>query len=129
MMTTRYRDKALQADLNLGVDIGTKRSPAGGTLSSPQIGIHSFAHGQAKVSATWVPGAVNVGSRVSTTIVVSGANLGDFVLRSFSLDVQGLTFTADVTAPNTVTVTLANLTGSVVNLASGTLAVAVLPSR
>ncbi len=128
-MATRYRDLALQEDLNIGVGTGTRRHPAGGTLTGTQIGIHSLAVGQAKVTATWDPGAVAAGGKVSTTITVAGAALGDFVLRSFSLDVQGLTFTADVSAANTVTVTLANLTGSAVDLASGTLAVVVLKAR
>jgi hypothetical protein len=128
-MATRYRDLALQEDLNVGVSTGTRRHPAGGTLTGTQIGIHSIAVGQVKVTATWDPGEVAAGGKVSTTITVAGATLGDFVFRSFSLDVQGLTFTADVTATNTVTVTLANLTGAAVDLASGTLAVLVLKSK
>ena len=47
---------------------------------------------------------------------------------SFSLDVTDLTLTADVTAANTVTAVLANLSGGAVNLSSGTLKVVVLKS-
>ena len=128
-MATRYRDLILQENLNIGASTGTQRNPAGGTLSGTQIGIHSFAHGQLGVEATWDPGSVAAGGKVSTTITVLGAALQDFVLRSFSLDLQGLTLTADVTAADTVTVTLANLTGTAVDLASGTLRVAVLPCK
>ena len=128
-MTTRYRDLALQEDLNVGVETGERRHPAGGTLSGTQIGIHSLAVGQLQVAATWNPGEVAAGAKVSTTITVAGAALGDFVMRSFSLDLQELTLTADVVATNTVELVLANLTGSAVDLGSGTLRVLVLKSR
>jgi len=128
-MATRYRDLALQEDLNVGVGTGERRHPAGGTLAGTQIGLHSLAIGQAKVEATWDPGEVAAGAKVSTTITVAGAALGDFVMRSFSLDLQELTLTADVLATNTIEVVLANLTGAAVDLGSGTLRVLVLKSR
>jgi hypothetical protein len=61
-------------------------------------------------------------------VTVTGAALGDFVLVSFSLDVADLTLTAAVTATNTVTAQLSNLTGSAVDLGSGTVKVLVLKS-
>jgi hypothetical protein len=66
------------------------------------------------------------GDETATDITVEGANLGDFVLASFSLDVTDLTLTADVTAADTVTVVLANNTGAGVDLASGTVRVLVI---
>lgn len=128
-MATRYYDKALQENLNTGTGTGTRRSPAGGTLTGTQIGIHSFAVGQAKVSATWDPGSVAAGASISTTVTVSGAALGDFVLTSFSLDLQGMDIGGYVSATNTVTVILSNLTGAAIDLGSGTLAVLVLKAR
>ena len=62
-----------------------------------------------------------------TEITVPGAKLGDFAFVSFSLDVADLSVTADVTAANTVTVTMNNNTGGAVDLASGTLRVKVVP--
>ena len=121
-------EKIVQEDLNVGVGAVTVTAPGGGTLASTQIGIHSLAVGQVKVTATWDPASVAAGSKISTTVTVSGASLGDFVLASFSLDLQELTLTCYVSASNTVEVVLANLTGSAVDLASGTLAVLVLKS-
>lgn len=121
-------EKVVQQDLNVGVGAVNVTAPGGGTLASTQIGIHSLSVGQVKVTGTWDPGSVAAGAKVSTTLTVSGASLGDFVLRSFSLDIQELTLTADVSAANTVEVVLANLTGAAVDLASGTLAVIVLKS-
>jgi len=121
-------EKIVQEDLNVGVGAVTVTAPGGGTLASTQIGIHSLAVGQVKVTATWDPASVAAGSKISTTVTVSGASLGDFVLASFSLDLQELTLTCYVSASNTVEVVLANLTGSAVDLASGTLAVIVLKS-
>jgi len=77
-------------------------------------------------SVTWDPAAILDGDMESKDITVTGAALGDFVLVSFSLDTADLTLTAQVTATNTVTATLANNTGASVNLASGTCYVRVL---
>jgi hypothetical protein len=127
-MTTAYYEKALTEDLNVGTSTAVKRNPNGGTITGTQIGVHTFAVTGKAVTSTWNPASVASGSKVSTTVTVTGAALGDFVLRSFSLDVQELSFTADVSATNTVEVVLANLTGSAVDLGSGTLKVAVLKS-
>ena len=127
-MATAYYEKICQQDIDAGVGTGTKRNPGGGTLTTTQVGVHTFGIGQAATTGTWDPGSVAAGGKVSTTLTVSGAALGDFVLRSFSLDIQELTLTADVSATNTVEVVLANLTGSAVDLASGTLKVLVLQS-
>jgi hypothetical protein len=81
-----------------------------------------------KVTATWDPASVASGATVTTTVTVSGASLGDFTLESFSLSLAGLQLTSYVSAANTVTAVLSNLTGSAVDLASGTLSVLVLKS-
>jgi len=128
-MSVAYYELLCQEDLDVGIDATTKRNPGGGTLAATQVGIHSLAVGQLKTSTAWNPDSVSAGSKVSTTVTVSGAALGDFVLASFSLDIQELTMTANVSATNTVEVVLANLTGAAVNLASGTLAVLVLKSK
>lgn len=119
----------LSEDMQLGTSAGTKTAPGGGTLTGTKIGIHTLAVGMAGVEAAWDPGEIAVGASTSTTVTVSGASLGDFALRSFNLDLQGLTLTADVISDNTVEVVLANLTGAAVNLGSGTLRVAVLKCK
>lgn len=128
-MPIAYYELLAQEDLDVGVDTTIKRNPGGGTLAATQVGIHSLAVGQAKATATWNPASVAAGSKVSTTVTVSGAALGDFAIASFSLDIEELTMTANVSAANTVEVVLANLTGAAVDLASGTLSVLVLKSR
>jgi hypothetical protein len=127
-MSTAYYDLLLTEDLNLGTGTGTKRNPGGGSLTGTQVGIHSFGVGTAAATATWNPGSIASGAEEAKEITVSGAALGDFVLVSFSLDVSDLTLTANVTAENTVTAVLANLTGAAVNLAEGTVKVLVLKS-
>lgn len=78
-------------------------------------------------SATWDAGAIANGAMESKDITVTGAAIGDFVLASMGVDVVDLGVVAQVTATNTVTVTLLNNTGGSVNLASTTVRVAVLP--
>lgn len=72
-------------------------------------------------NTTWDPGSIADGDMEATSVTVSGAELGDFALASFSLDVSDLTVSASVTASNTVTVVFANNTGAPVDLGSGTL--------
>lgn len=76
-------------------------------------------------TATYDPPSIAAGSSATTNVGVSGAALGDFVEASFSLDLQGLTLTASVTAANQVTVVLSNNTAGAIDLGSGTLRVRV----
>lgn len=76
-------------------------------------------------SATYDPPSLADGAGTSTTVTVTGAALGDFAIPSFSLDLQGITVTAYVSSANTCTVRFQNETGGVLDLASGTLRVAV----
>jgi hypothetical protein len=126
-MATAYIDTALQEDLNVGTGTAEVRAPGGGVIVGTQIGIHSFGRGQARASASWDPGSIAVGAETSTTVTVTGAQLGDFVLASYSIDIQELTISASVSAADTVEVVLANNTSASVDLASGTVYVLVLP--
>lgn len=72
-------------------------------------------------SATYNPPNLNNGTQTTTTVTVTGAALGDFVLPSFSLDLQGIELTAYVSAADTVTCLLRNDTGGAIDLGSGTL--------
>lgn len=121
-------EKIVQEDLNVGVGSVNVTAPGGGTLASTKIGIHSLAVGQVQVTGTWNPASIASGATETTTLTVSGASLGDYTLSSFSVSLAGLQLTSYVSAANTVTVVLSNLTGAAVNLASGTLAVLCLKS-
>lgn len=72
-------------------------------------------------SATFNPGSLADGAGETTTVTVAGAALGDYADASFSLDLQGITVTAWVSATNTVSVRFQNETGGTIDLASGTL--------
>ena len=97
-----------------GATIGST-SPAGGKSAS-LIKRHFSG------SKTWDPGSVAVGGSVTTTVTVTGATLANSeVTVGFSLDLAGLTLTGYVSAADTVTVVLANLTSGAVDLGSGTL--------
>lgn len=71
-------------------------------------------------SGTWDPASVANGASTTTTVSVTGAVMGDHVTVSFSLDLLGCSLSGFVSAANTVTVVLSNLSGGAVNLASGT---------
>lgn len=66
------------------------------------------------------------GAKQLTSVTVPGASLGDFVVASCSLDLQGLSLTAYVSAANTVQIDMANNTGGAVDIASAVYAGAVL---
>lgn len=72
-------------------------------------------------SATYDPISLVDGAGVTTTVTVTGAALGDYAEASFSLDLQGITLTAWVSASNTVSVRFQNESGGTLDLASGTL--------
>jgi hypothetical protein len=121
----------VQEDLNVGVSTGvTVSNPGGGTLSGKQICLASFGVGQASATATWAPGAIAAGDYATTTIAVTSAAVGDYVVASHDkILTSPLAISAHVSAAGVVTVVLYNLTGSSVTPASGTLKVLVLASR
>jgi hypothetical protein len=67
------------------------------------------------------------GNEEAFVVTVPGAQLGDFAFVSFSIDVTDLELSAQVTAANTVTVSLSNNTGGTIDLGAGTLRVKVVP--
>ncbi len=72
-------------------------------------------------SATYDPPSLADGAGATTTVTVTGATLGDYADATFSLDLQGITVTAWVSAANTVSVRFQNESGGTLDLASGTL--------
>ena len=61
------------------------------------------------------------GSTQQTTVTVTGASVGDRASAVMSLANYGLIYSAEVTSTDTVTVTQRNVSGSAIDLASGTL--------
>ncbi len=77
-------------------------------------------------SEIWNPGNVADGEMIANDVTVTGAVLGDYAIASFSLDVADLVLDAQVTAADTVTVTLTNDgIDAGVNLSEGTIYVRV----
>ncbi|MBA2338844.1 MAG: hypothetical protein H0V88_00465 [Pyrinomonadaceae bacterium] len=70
----------------------------------------------------WDPPLMANGETVTTSVTVSGAHSGDVVALGFtSINAGGWQISGQVTASDTVTITLTNQTGSTANLNSGTL--------
>jgi len=77
-------------------------------------------------SATYDAPNVASGAQTTTTVTVTGAQLGDKVETiTLGLSAGGMVVTGYVSAADTVTVVLTNLSGAAVNLASTTLTVEV----
>ena len=74
-------------------------------------------------SATYDPPSLADGAGATTTVTATGCALGDLASASFSLDTQGITITAWVSAANTVSVRFQNESGGPLDIASGTLKV------
>ena len=85
-----------------------------------------LANGILNASAVYDPPSLATNTQATTPVTATGAALGDFVLVSFSLDLQGIVIKGYVSAANTVTVVFLNNTAGTLDLASGTLFVRVL---
>lgn len=72
------------------------------------------------VSATIDPASVATGAGLTGTVVATNAVLGDFILVSAEESLGGLDISAYVSAADTVTWLLQNVTGGAVDLASNT---------
>jgi hypothetical protein len=93
-----------------------------GSLSGPGLRLAQYTG-----SATYDPPSLLTLTGTTTTVTATGASLGDFASATFSLDLQGITVTAWVSAANTVSVRFQNDTTGTIDLASGTLRVNVVP--
>lgn len=78
-------------------------------------------------AATYDTASLADAAGATTTITVRGAALGDYVIGSFGLDLQGITATWYVSATDTVSVRIQNESGGTIDLASTTLRCRVLP--
>ena len=73
--------------------------------------------------ATYDPPSIAAGASVTTTIILTGAAIGDAVYASFSQYNANIEISAAVSSSNTVTVKFKNTGAAPVDLASGTLTV------
>jgi hypothetical protein len=92
---------------NAWVDVGFSASPLTG-------------------SATYDAPSIAAGASTTTTVTVTGAELGDDASARLAISAGGLSMTQYVSAADTVTVVLANLSGGAIDLASTTLTAEVI---
>jgi hypothetical protein len=83
--------------------------------------------GMLEGSVTYDLASLVDGVGATTTVTVTGAALGDFVLVSHGVDLQGILMTAYVSAADTVSVRFQNETAGTLDLASSTIRVRVIP--
>ncbi|WP_217568808.1 hypothetical protein [Mesorhizobium sp. GbtcB19] len=130
----RSQSAAIDADANgpaeFAVDAGNKLRLLSQPTTSAATPYSSTGeiqvNGQLSATGTWDPASTANGASSSTTITVTGAAVGDMALASLSTVTAGnWHISAIVTSANTVTVSLENVTGATVDLASGTLKVSV----
>jgi hypothetical protein len=116
-------------------------TPTGNRLASnkfgPLVTTYSFPNAtnnflfnnmELQAASAWEPGVIAAGASVSTTFTLTGAAVGNsnLCLVGAPYDLKGLTATAHVSAPNTVRIVVANLTGAEQTLGSGTWKVQIL---
>ena len=70
-------------------------------------------------------GSISDDTELEEDVTVTGAALGDFAVASMGVDTVAAQLTASVTAADTVTVVISNVSGSAIDLASQTLSVKV----
>jgi hypothetical protein len=96
-------------------------------FASPYVGeVHAYAGFQTHFlygSATWDAADIATGASTTTTVTVTGAELGDIVRASHSISLSGCSLSGYVSSADTVTVVLTNNTGGNVKLGSGTVRV------
>jgi hypothetical protein len=70
-------------------------------------------------TAAYTPAAIANGASITVAVSVPGAQVGGHVFATYSADMQGLTHSAEVSAADTVTITVTNYKGAPVTLAAG----------
>jgi hypothetical protein len=115
-----------------GTDAQRPGSPAAGmTRYNTTSNVFEYYNGTAwiqpntfslKNSTTWDPGSIGANSSTTTTLTVTGAALGDPVTISKTSGAysNGEIYDAFVSATNTVTIRLSNLSGGTFDIASAT---------
>ena len=112
---------------NVGADVTTLVSTTGYSelVLSGNNQLPAFSNFPLMTSATYDPPSLANGDGVTTTVAVTGAEVGDFVDVSFSQNLQGIILTAYAYQTDGVAIRFQNESGGVVDLASGTLSVIV----
>lgn len=109
------------------IDSNAGATVSGAAISNPAPVFQTFGTINLQASATWDPGSLVDGAgETSSSITVTGAALGDFVMVSAPYDLQGITCNGYVSSSNNVKIRIQNETGVTIDLASGTWRVKVI---
>lgn len=92
---------------------------------APKIPFNNLT-GISTASVTVNPPSLTPNTGFNTTVSVSNAQFGDFVLVSFSLDTQDLIVIGHVSNIGSVTVRFQNSTAGTIDIASGILSVRII---
>jgi len=128
-VTNLVTDLAAKAPLASPALTGTPSAPtAAVTTNTTQVATTAYVRSQWLENSVTNDPANLAAAAVDTiqTLTVTGAAVGDYCVASFSLDLQGVTLLAWVSAANTTKFQFQNKTAGAVNLASGTVRVRVL---
>jgi len=120
---------SVRASLNSVIDVINGDAPAsdvvGVSLTAGVTGVLPLANGGTGAvltgSKTYDPASMLTLTQVSTTVTVTGAAVGDYVLLSHSVTLAGVSLTGYVSATDTVTAVYFNGSSGTVDVASGTL--------
>ena len=83
-------------------------------------------HHVAELEATWDPASVGSNSETHEDVTMPGATMGDMILCSIDVDIQGLDLVAHVTSPGVITVGLHNPGAGAVDIGSCNLHIVLL---
>lgn len=97
-------------------------------LRADAKGAHDPLRGILRASGAITPGAISANDGTTGTVTVTGAALGDFVLFGYGADLNaGIILSAWVSAADTVTWQMRNVTSGSITPASSTIYFCVLP--
>jgi hypothetical protein len=145
--TSGYLGLGVSSNINSRLTLASDTTAVGGILFGTDTNLYRAAAGSLKTdtlftagsgvvigssgaqisrflsaTTTWDPPSIATGAATTTTITVTNSALGDTASASFSLALpDNVTIAASVSAANTIKVTITNLSGGTVDLASGTL--------
>ena len=74
-----------------------------------------------EANLSYAGGTISNAASTTVTGTLTGAALGDYVIASSNIDLQGCLISANVTSTNNVKVTIANLTGGSITLGAATI--------
>lgn len=112
------------------------QNESGGTIDLASTTVRAFVLpttvntrtlGLLEASATLDVASLVDAAGTTSTVTVTGAAVGDLVLVSHGVDLQGITLTAYVSAADTVAARFQNESGGTIDLASTTIRVKVIP--